>query len=157
MLRRNFLSVTLPVLALARIPASARADERPRFRVFRDPGCSCCLGWARHMEQAGFDMHVEERPRTDPVRRTSGAPPELTGCHMAIYDRFAFEGHVPVLAIQRFLAEPGPWRGLAVQGMPVGSPGMEVRGMPSQVYEIFRYDQTGHYELYARAKEGTLI
>jgi len=102
-------------------------------------------------------MHVEERPRTDPVRRTSGAPPELTGCHMAIYDRFAFEGHVPVLAIQRFLAEPGPWRGLAVQGMPVGSPGMEVRGMPSQVYEIFRYDQTGHYELYARAKEGTLI
>lgn len=157
MLRRNFLSVTLPGLALAQIPAVARADERLRFRVFRDPGCSCCLGWARHMEQAGFNMRVEERSRTDPVRRTSGAPPELTGCHMALYDRFAFEGHVPALAIQRFLAEPGPWRGLAVQGMPVGSPGMEVRGVPSQVYEIFSYDQTGHYELYVRAKEGTLI
>ncbi len=76
---------------------------------------------------------------------------------MALHDRFAFEGHVPALAIRRFLAEPGPWRGLAVPGMPVGSPGMEVKGVPSQVYEIISYDQAGRYELYARAKEGALI
>ena len=41
----------------------------PRFRVFRDQGCRCCLGWVRHMQQAGFDVRVEERPRTDPMRR----------------------------------------------------------------------------------------
>ena len=147
----------LPAFALAHVPGPVWADERLHFRVFRDPGCSCCLGWVRHMEQAGFDVRVEERSRTDPVRRTSGAPPELTGCHMALYDHFAFEGHVPAPAIRQFLAAPGSWRGLAVPGMPVGSPGMEAEGVPPQTYEIVRYDQAGRYELYARAKGGTLI
>jgi hypothetical protein len=157
MLRRNLVRAVLPVLILGRSPTLARADERRRIRVFRDPGCSCCLGWVRHMEQAGFDLRVEERPRTDPARRVSGAPPELTGCHVALYDRFAFEGHVPVAAVRRFLAEPGPWRGLAVPGMPVGSPGMEVDGVPSQTYEIVRFDQAGHYEPYMHAKGAELI
>lgn len=109
------------------------------------------------MEQAGFEVRVEEKSRTDPVRRTSGAPPELMGCHMALHDRYAFEGHVPALAIRRFLANPGPWRGLAVPGMPVGSPGMEVEGVPSQAYDIVSYDLFGRYEVYARAKESTLV
>jgi len=109
------------------------------------------------MEQAGFDVHLEERPRTDPVRRTSGAPPELMGCHMALYDRFAFEGHVPVAAIRRFLAQPGSWRGLAVPGMPVGSPGMEVDGVSPQTYDILRYDAAGRWELFNKAKGSELL
>lgn len=157
MLRRSLLSTALPALVLVRVPTAARAEERPRFRVFRDPGCGCCLGWVQHMEQAGFAVRVEEKPRTDPARRTSGAPPALTGCHTALHDRFAFEGHVPAAAIRRFLADPGSWRGLAVPGMPVGSPGMEVEGVPPQTYEIMRYDQAGHYEPYARARGSELI
>jgi hypothetical protein len=157
MLRRSLLSMMLPAFALAQAPKPAWAEERPRFRVFRDPGCGCCLGWVRHMQQAGFEMRVEERSRTDPVRRTSGAPSELRGCHMALHDRFAFEGHVPAPAIRRFLANPGSWRGLAVPGMPAGSPGMEVESVPLQTYEIIRYDQAGHSELYARATGGELI
>jgi len=157
MLRRSLLSTALPAFALAHVPVLAWAEERPRFRVFRDPGCACCLGWVRHMEQASFDLRIEERPRTDPVRRTSGAPPELTGCHMALHDRFAFEGHVPAMAIRRFLAAPGSWRGLAVPGIPVGSPGMEVEGAPPQTYEIVRYDQAGRREVYAPASGSDLI
>lgn len=157
MLRRSLLSTALPILTLTSVPRLAWAEERPHLRVFRDPGCSCCLGWVRHMEQAGFEVRVEEKSRTDPVRRTSGAPPELMGCHMALHDRYAFEGHVPALAIRRFLANPGPWRGLAVPGMPVGSPGMEVEGVPSQAYDIVSYDLFGRYEVYARAKESTLV
>ena len=88
MLRRELVMATLSGLALLPFEP-ARAEERPRVRAFRDPGCECCRGWVRHMEQAGFDVRLEERPRTDPVRRTSGAPPELMGCHMALYDRFA--------------------------------------------------------------------
>lgn len=153
LLRRLVISV-VPGLALARV---GHADDRPRMRVFRDPGCDCCRGWVRHMEQAGFDVRLEERPRTDPVRRSSGAPPELIGCHVALYDRFAFEGHVPPAAVRRFIADPGPWRGLAVPGMPVGSPGMEVDGVPAQTYEVFRYDQAGHQEVYARAQGGELL
>jgi len=127
------------------------------MRVFRDPGCECCRGWVRHMEAAGYEVRLEERPRTDPVRRTSGAPPELMGCHMALYGRYAFEGHVPVAAIRRFLADPGSWRGLAVPGMPVGSPGMEVEGVPPQTYDIVRYEASGHWELFARAKGSDLL
>ena len=153
MLRRR-LFLALPGLVLVH---NAHGEERPRMRVFRDPGCECCRGWARCLEEAGFDVHVEERPRTDPVRRSSGAPPELMGCHTAFYDRFAFEGHVPVAAIIRFLADPGLWRGLAVSGMPVGSPGMEVEGVPAQTYEIHRYDHAGRHEAYATAKGGELL
>ena len=157
MLRRRLIGAALPALALACRPTFAGAQERLRMRVVRDPGCGCCLGWAEHIKQSGFDVRVEERPRTDPLRRTSGAPRELAGCHMALHDRFAFEGHVPAAAIRRFLADPGPWRGLAVPGMPVGSPGMEVTGVAPQTYEIVRFDQAGRYEAYARAKGTDLI
>lgn len=109
------------------------------------------------MAQAGFDVRMEERPRADPLRRTSGAPSGLVGCHVGLHDRFAFEGHVPAAAVRRFLADPGPWRGLAVLGMPVGSPEMEVEGMAPQTYDVVRFDQTGRSELYARARGGDLI
>ena len=156
MLPRRLVVAALPALALVRAPL-VRAQDRPRMRVFRDPGCECCRGWVRHMEQAGFEVRLEERPRTDPVRRASGAPAELVGCHMALHDRFAFEGHVPAAAVHRFIADPGPWRGLAVPGMPAGSPGMEVEGVPAQTYDVLRYDQAGHYEAYARAKGPDLL
>jgi hypothetical protein len=76
---------------------------------------------------------------------------------MALYDRFAFEGHVPVAAIRRFLAQPGSWRGLAVPGMPVGSPGMEVDGVSPQTYDILRYDAAGRWELFNKAKGSELL
>ena len=156
MLRRRLIVAALPALALMSFPALTQA-ERPRMRVVRDPGCGCCMDWVRHIEQAGFDVSVAERPRTDPVRRTSGAPPELIGCHVGLYDRFAFEGHVPAAAIRRFLADPGPWRGLAVPDMPTGSPGMEINGVPAQTYDIMRFDQAGRYERFARAQGNELI
>ncbi len=64
---------------------------------------------------------------------------------------------MPVTAIRRFLADPGSWRGLAVPGMPVGSPGMEVDGVSPQTYEIVRFDSSGHWEPFARAKGGDLL
>ena len=157
MFRRSLIRSALPAIVLACSPGLVRAQQRSRMQTFRDPGCGCCLDWVRHMEQAGYDVSVLERPRTDPVRRTSGAPPELIGCHTTLFDRYAFEGHVPVVAIRRFLADPGPWRGLAVRGMPVGSPGMEVEGMAPQTYDIVRFDQAGRYEPYARAKGNDLV
>ena len=156
MRRRNLVLTVLSGFPL--LPSAyLHAEERPRMRVFRDPGCECCRGWVRHVEEAGFEVRLEERPRTDPIRRTSGAPPELTGCHMALHDRFAFEGHVPASAIRRFLLDPGPWRGLAVAGMPVGSPGMEVGGVSNQIYDVARFDAAGRWELFAKAKGSELI
>ena len=157
MLRRGLVRAILPALVLGHVPGLAVAEARPLLRVVRDPGCECCAGWARHMEQAGFDVRMEERPRADPLRRASGAPPGLVGCHVGLHDRFAFEGHVPAAAVRRFLADPGPWRGLAVPGMPVGSPGMEVEGVAPQTYDVVRFDQAGRSEPYARARGGDLL
>ena len=157
MLRRDLLTVGVTGLLLTQFSRTASAQPQSLLRVVRDPGCDCCAGWARHMEQNGFDVRMEERPRTHPLRRTSGAPPGLVGCHVGLLDQFAFEGHVPAAAVRRFLADPGSWRGLAVPGMPVGSPGMEIAGTPPQAYDVVRFDLAGRSELYARARGGDLV
>jgi len=154
MLRRNLIKAV--PLAIAFSPLLVRAQPRLGLRTFRDPGCECCLGWVRHIEQAGFDVSVEDRARTDPGRGRSGAPAALIGCHTALHGRFGFEGHVPAAAVKRFLADPGPWVGLAVRGMPVGSPGMEVAGVAAETYEIFRFDGSGWWEPYIQAR-GSMI
>lgn len=156
MYRRDLLIGTGAALALAWLPASARA-ERPRLVTYRTPNCGCCLGWVRHMEQAGFDVRVVDQPQLDPVQRSAGVPPELAGCHVALLGPHSFSGHVPAAAVRRFLADPGSWRGLAVPGMPLGSPGMEVEGREPQTYEVHAFGQDGQHELFARARGGDLV
>lgn len=156
MYRRDLLTGAGAALALAWLPAPARA-ERERMVAYRTPGCECCLGWVRHMEQAGFDVSMTERTQLDPVQRSAGVPPGLAGCHVALLGRHSFSGHVPAAAVRRFLADPGAWRGLAVPGMPLGSPGMEVEGREPQTYEIHAYGQDGRHELFARARGEALV
>lgn len=156
MYRRDLLIGAGAVLTLAWLPAPARAD-RPHLSAYRTPSCGCCMSWVRHMRQAGFNVRVTDLPTLDAVQRSAGVPPELEGCHVAMLDRYSFSGHVPAAAIQRFLADPGQWRGLAVPGMPLGSPGMEVEGREPQTYEIYAYGQDGRHELFAKARGGTLV
>ena len=117
------------------VSTPARAN-RPTLVIIRTPGCECCLGWVRHMEQAGFDVRVVEQPRLGPAMRGAG---------------------VPAAAVQRFLAAPGRWRGLAVPGMPLDSPGMEMEGQEDQTYEVRVFRSDGHHELFARARGADLF
>jgi hypothetical protein len=77
-------------------------------------------------------------------------PPKLQACHTAIVDGYVVEGHVPVAEIQRLLAERPDIVGLAVPGMPVGSPGMEVAGAAPQPFEVIAFDKSGKTEVFAR-------
>ena len=156
MFRRDLFIGMGAALAAASPPVLARA-ERPRMTAYRTPSCGCCLGWVGHMRQAGFDVRVVDLARLDPVQRGAGVPPELEGCHVALLGPHSFSGHVPAAAIRRFLADPGTWRGLAVPGMPLGSPGMEVEGREPQTYEVHAYGQDGRHELFARARGGDLV
>jgi len=84
----------------------------------------------------------------DAVNAKHGVPPRLRGCHIALVEGYVIEGHVPVDAIRRLLKEKPPLVGLAVQGMPIGSPGME--GPNPQPYDVLAFDREGRVSVYAR-------
>jgi hypothetical protein len=151
--RRRALFLLPAVAASPALPAHAQA-QAPALRVLRSPGCGCCEGWAEHLRQAGFTVLVEDSADLDAARRTAGVPEDLAGCHTGttVDGRFVVEGHVPAFALRRFLDAPGPWRGLAVPDMPIGSPGMEMPGTAPRPYTAYVFAADGRREPFARAR-----
>jgi hypothetical protein len=92
---------------------------------------------------------VEDTNDLTTVKARYQIPPQLQACHTAIVDGYVVEGHVPVAEIRRLLAERPDIIGLAVPGMPVGSPGMEVEGAAPQPFEVIAFDKSGQTEVFA--------
>ena len=124
-------------LALVATPALAATDAI----MHRDPGCGCCEKWAAQVRKAfGRNVRVVDDSNRAALQARVGLPARLASCHTALIDGMAFEGHVPVADMQRVLkAKPKGVRGLAVAGMPLGSPGMEAPGMAPQRYEVVAF------------------
>ncbi len=101
------------------------------------------------MEDNGFTMQVEDVQDLTAVKTQHQVPPTLQSCHTAIVDGYIIEGHVPVAEIDRLLAERPDIAGLAVPGMPAGSPGMEVSGVADQPYNVIAFDMSGNTEVFA--------
>jgi len=102
------------------------------------------------MEENGFAVTAKDQTSAEAEKALSQVPSQLQSCHTAIVDGYIIEGHVPVREINRLLAErPAGVIGLAVPGMPVGSPGMEVEGEPAQPYDVLAFDQAGKTEVFA--------
>lgn len=125
------------------LPAGAMAAEQ--ISMHRDPGCGCCSKWAAQVQkQFGRGVRTVDDPNRAALQKRLGVPADLSSCHTAIVDGMAFEGHVPIADMKRALAtKPKGVRGLAVGGMPLGSPGMEVPGMRAQGYEVVAFGPTG--------------
>jgi hypothetical protein len=134
--RRNLLAVMIGGTSLAVAP-SARA-QTSAIKVFKDPSCGCCGGWVDHLRQAGYDVAVEEPADLDAVKKRLAVPAELWACHTATAAGYTIEGHVPAHALARLFAERPRFAGLAVPGMPVGSPGMEADRR--DVYEVIGFE-----------------
>jgi hypothetical protein len=117
--RRPLLLASCAALALIR-PALAAAP--PELELWKMRACGCCAGWAKHFEAAGFATKVHEVDDVGAVRAAAGVPADLGGCHTSKVAGYVVEGHVPVAAVQRLLAERPAILGLAVPGMPLGSP-----------------------------------
>ncbi len=109
--------------------------------VHKDPNCGCCTAWVRHLQENGFAATVDERADLEIVRKRMGVPNDLAACHTAGIDGYVIEGHVPAMAIRRLLQMRPKAIGLAVPGMPAGSPGME-GGTPRQ-YDVVLFWGTG--------------
>ena len=152
--RRNLLGglSLLPILApgayaaesLAKVTgAGSRQEGLPTVTVNKDPTCGCCTAWAEHVRQAGFPVEVIEAPAMSRVKARLGVPQALASCHTAEVGGYVIEGHVPAQAIKQLLAEKPPARGLAVPGMPIGSPGMDVEGAAPDIYEVILFGPAG--------------
>ena len=131
---------------------SVAAEGLPTVAVSKDPSCGCCEKWVAHLRDSGFSVTVTEGP-VNPVKARLGVPRELASCHTALVDGYVIEGHVPAGAIKRLLAERPTGTGLAVPGMPVGSPGMEVEGMEPDTYEVVLFGPKGR-STFARYRGG---
>lgn len=116
----GFMSTTAVGLAVG-----AHAETPLVISVWKDPNCGCCASWIEHLRRNGFVVAVMDTATMPEVKARLGVPPELASCHTAEIGGYVIEGHVPAHAIKRVLAEKAPARGLAVPGMPIGSPGME--------------------------------
>ncbi len=124
------------------------ADQNlPTVLVYKSPTCGCCNGWIEHLRAAGFTVDARNTTDIMPVKRDSGVPVQMSSCHTAIIDGYVVEGHVPADQVKRLLAERPDLAGIAVPGMPTGSPGME--GPNAKPYEVLSFTHSGEAAVYA--------
>jgi hypothetical protein len=129
---------------LTALPAHGwAATPGPKIVVSKDPDCGCCNAWVDHLRAAGFQAEVVETPAINRLKAKLGVPDDLASCHTAEIDGYVVEGHVPASAIRGLLAEKPSARGLAVPGMPIGSPGMEVEGSPPDEFTVVLFGDFG--------------
>jgi hypothetical protein len=123
MMKRRSL-VTAAFASLAGVATPLRAANRPEVEVWKAPTCGCCKDWVTYLEANGFSVKVFDTGNTA-MRARLGIPERLGSCHTARVGGYAIEGHVPAQDIHRLLAQRPKAIGLAVPGMPIGSPGMD--------------------------------
>jgi hypothetical protein len=154
LLTRRSILVALAAGAMFPVQhATAAASSALDIVVTRDPNCACCALWVDHLRSNGFTAKMVETTDVAPFKRKLGIPPALHSCHTAEIGRYAIEGHVPAAAIKRLLEEAPAARGLAVPGMPIGSPGMEIAGHPPEIYDVILFGLGGQ-RTFARFRGG---
>ncbi len=143
--RKRFLGTLLgaPLAAGIRLYAAG-----PSIQVFKTPTCGCCGIWVQHLKTNGFQVTVQDIADTTPVRKKARIPESMASCHTGMVEGYAVEGHVPAADIQRMLREKPKAIGLAVPGMPIGSPGME--SDHSDAYSVMLVDMAGKATVYKR-------
>jgi hypothetical protein len=135
-------SALILIAGTAALPAvRVLAAEEQVITVHKDPNCGCCTGWVRHLQAAGFTVKAIDTAELDAVKTRLGVPADLAACHTAQVAGYVVEGHVPAVALRQFLAEKSSATGLAVPGMPIGSPGME--GGTPEPYEVVLFGPSG--------------
>ena len=138
---RKSIGLAALVLAIALISGAVGAQKPVAVQVFKDASCGCCANWVEHLRRKGFAPTAENVADINAVKDKYGVPAQTRSCHTALVGGYVIEGHVPAADIQRLLKEKPKVAGLAVAGMPIGSPGME--GANPRPYDVLAFDKTG--------------
>ena len=116
--------------------------------VYRSPSCGCCGVWVDHAKKHGFKIEDIKTEEMEALKQKHNVPAELASCHTTIIDGYVMEGHIPADDIKRFLAQkPDDLVGLAVPGMPIGTPGMEARDI-KQPFQVLAFNDKGEVEVF---------
>ncbi|WP_100637846.1 DUF411 domain-containing protein [Marinobacter salexigens] len=133
------LGFSTPVLA---------AGAGQSIHVYKSPTCGCCTAWVDHMESNGFDVETTDTHDMNRVKFEAGISRNLASCHTAFVGDYVIEGHVPAADIHKLIADAPKARGLAVPGMPAGSPGMEM-GDRKDHYQVLMFNDKGQTKVFA--------
>ena len=134
--RASQLPLTFAGASVLSHPLVAWAVQKKSvITVWKTPNCGCCSAWVTHLQSNGFEVVTNDVSDTGPIRQKAGLPDKFGSCHTALLEGYVLEGHVPAQDIRRLLREKPKAIGLAVPGMPVGSPGMEM-GVARDAYEV---------------------
>jgi hypothetical protein len=136
------------LLALCAAAFAGAASAVELIEVYKSESCGCCAKWIEHLRAHGFEVRARDVAEPSLYRAKFGVPERLGSCHTATVAGYALEGHVPAREIKRLLAERPKAQGLAVPGMPLGSPGME--GPRNDPYEVLLFRKDGRTSTYAR-------
>jgi hypothetical protein len=141
----SFLALILTTGAAR--PSAEVISKEPTITVYKDASCGCCKSWIEHLIKHGYRVDAKDSDDMTEIKRSLGVPEALTSCHTAVVNGYLIEGHVPAADIARLLKTKPKVAGLAVPGMPMGSPGME--GPRTQKYDVLSFDKAGKTKVFA--------
>lgn len=144
---RTRIGLAALALVVSLISNGVEAQKPIPVQVYKDAFCGCCANWVEHLKRAGFAATAENIADMNVLKDKHGVPAKTRSCHTALVGGYVIEGHVPAAEIQRLLKEKPKVAGLAVPGMPIGSPGME--GPNARPYDVLTFDKTGKTAVYS--------
>ena len=159
MSRKIFIASAIAAIALFGAAYSVKPDLQaaaqqkpagPLVEVFKTPTCGCCSLWVEHMRKNGFNVRTTDMNDVSEIKKSRGVPDQVQSCHTAVVNGYVVEGHVPAADVHRLLKEKPAIVGIAVGGMPVGSPGMEYPGTKAQPYNVMSFDKSGTTRVFAK-------
>ena len=134
--------VIVKILSISLLFIGSVALALPKAVVYRTPTCGCCIKWVDHLKENGFKVEVINKRNLNPIKQILGVPSHLKSCHTAKIGRYTIEGHVPAKDILKLLKKNLDIKGLAVEGMPLGSPGMEYKNKLDP-YDVVSFKKDG--------------
>lgn len=150
MSRSTVIALAVAALALVGAVAAQQKPAAPLVEVFKSPTCGCCSQWVEHMRKNGFNVRATDVNDLTEIKKSRGVPDQVQSCHTAVVNGYVVEGHVPAADVQRMLKEKPAIAGIAVGGMPMGSPGMDFPGTQAQPYDVVSFTKSGAARVFAK-------
>jgi hypothetical protein len=148
-----FIIMVSPVISNASSVAN-RQNKNPMI-IYKSPSCGCCTAWVDHIKHAGFSAKIQHPQNINLIKNTLGVASTYQACHTASLNGYLFEGHIPATVIKNFLGDQPDALGLAVPGMPMGSPGMDTAGSFNP-YHVLLLKKDGTSEVYATVSSNNI-
>ena len=140
--------IMLVILNILAITTAVASDGLVRdIVVYKNPECGCCTKWVKYLQDNNYNVTIEHTRDVLAVKKRLGVPEKLAACHTAVIDGYVIEGHITHRDIKRLLLFRPDIKGIAVPGMPVGTPGME-SGSTVQPYNVMSFDEQGTMEVF---------